>query len=312
MRTMWLLFGLLISPLSSPADDAAAPPAGWKEYSPKDRSFSVWLPDRGGRRSERERTMSLRGQRMKINLVRVEPPGGPALTAATAIVPPTMFRGVPLNERIELLRDALVEDVRGKVEGEKAVELGRVPGKEYEIATGRGLIRLRLFALGGRFYEAMVEGSKAQIQGKDADAFLDSYKLPARATDPTAETGKEPDTRPGTKAGGRVATTISGDIYPFIKDAIAEKRVEDVQVTGFKLAKDTYRDLPPQGGILIGFELGLGSFATKPVINAFRPIYLTAKGEHRGEWHGPLPLTQSSSRPGRDMWSAASLSGQAS
>jgi hypothetical protein len=35
-------------------------------------------------------------------------------------------------------------------------------------------------SLGGRVYEAAVVGSKAQVGSKEANAFLDSYKLPAK------------------------------------------------------------------------------------------------------------------------------------
>jgi hypothetical protein len=189
MRRILTLMGLMVVPMLVAADDSA-PPAGWKEYSPKDKSFSVWLPEKGGRRSERERTMTVRGQRIKVNLVQVETRGGLTYGASTLRLPPAMTRKVPIGQRIEISRDAFLEEVKGKVNDEKDINQGRVPGKEYMIQTGRGLAKLRVFALGGFIYRVSVVGSKAQVESKDAETFLESYKLPERATTPPADKEK--------------------------------------------------------------------------------------------------------------------------
>ncbi len=46
----------------------------------------------------------------------------------------------------------------------------------------KGQARLRVFAVGGRVYQASITGSKAQVESKDAETFLNSYKLPEKAT----------------------------------------------------------------------------------------------------------------------------------
>jgi hypothetical protein len=46
----------------------------------------------------------------------------------------------------------------------------------------KGAARLRVFAVGGRVYAASITGGKEQVDSKDADTFLNSYKLPEKAT----------------------------------------------------------------------------------------------------------------------------------
>jgi S1-C subfamily serine protease len=47
-----------------------------------------------------------------------------------------------------------------------------------------------------------------------------------------------------------------------------------------------FRDQAPQGGFLIGLELGLGKFANSDIVAAVRPIYKTADAEKKGESRG--------------------------
>jgi hypothetical protein len=185
MRAM--VVGLLVVPMLVAAD-ATTPPAGWKEYSPKDKSFAVWLPEKAGRRSERERTMSVRGQRIKVNLVQVEARGGLTYGASTLVLSARLVRAIPHQQRIEILRDAFLSEVKGKVSEETDIKEGLATGKEYTITTGRGAARLRVFARGGRLYRASVAGSQAQVASKDADTFLGSFKLSAKKPEAPAVT----------------------------------------------------------------------------------------------------------------------------
>jgi len=56
------------------------------------------------------------------------------------------------------------------------------------------------------------------------------------------------------KSSGEIAKIIQGDMFAFIQERVKEKRVTDVDITGFKLSKDTYRSLE-EGGILMAFEV---------------------------------------------------------
>jgi hypothetical protein len=179
MRLLHVLAALLVVPLL--AADAPTPPEGWKEFSPKDQSFSVWLPD-SGHRTERERTLTVLRQRCKINILQVEADDGTTYAASVLIFPQQMPRKLAVKQRIEVVRDTFLNEVQGKIADEKDIKQGRVPGKEYSIETKKGMALLRVFAAGGRVYRASIVGTKEQVQSKDAEAFLALYKLPEKAT----------------------------------------------------------------------------------------------------------------------------------
>jgi hypothetical protein len=285
MRAFVLLMGLAITIPSRAADEEPKPPEGWKVFTPKDRAFSVWLPDMGGRQSESERSVIVRGTRIRVNVVKLQLKDGLTLTASSLALPLTLARRIPPQELLESIRDAVVQDARGTIEGEKEIKQGRLSGKEYTIATGKEQIRLRLFALPGRVYQATATGTKDQVQTTEAIAFLDSYKLPA----PGTEVGVDPVGRDN--LAGKAATVIAGDMFGFFQTAVKEKRTADGDLKGFTLTKNVYRDSPDKGGILIGFNVGMRKFLDKDVIGALQPIYLTRDGEITGEWIGPKPAS---------------------
>jgi hypothetical protein len=272
MRAGLILLGLTL-PLTVTAGDkekVTPPPPGWIEFSPRDKSFSVWLPDKGGKRSERERTMNVRTMRLKINIIQLEMNGGPTYNAGTVILPLALARKIPNQERIEIFRDAFVKEVTGKIDKEKEITLGPVKGREYQITTGRGPAVLRLFSAGSRIYRLMVIGSKDQVEGKDAETFLNSYKLP------TALAAK-------TNVPQGTALVIPGDTFAFLQTAVKDNRLADVGVRG-RLDKESYRDCPAYGGLLIGFQVG-----AERLVDALRPIYMTKDGEKMGDWIGKPP-----------------------
>ena len=254
------------------------PPQGWSDYTPKDKSFAVWLPDNVGRKSERERTIVARAQRFKVDIVQIDVKGGLTYTAENVILPVDFVRQIKPKERMDLFRDIFVDEVKGKIDDEKEIKLGTLTGKEYLITTGQGQERLRLFLIGSRVLRVMVHGTKDQVESTEANTFLDSFRGPTVA-----------EKKPDDKASGELAKVIPGEMFPFIQTAVKDKRTKDVDIAGFKLSKELYRDVPEEGGVLIGFEVGLGKFVTTDVVDSLRPIYLTKDGEKKGEWYGKVP-----------------------
>jgi hypothetical protein len=158
--------------------ERTSPPSGWKEYSPKDKSFAVWLPEKG-KHKDREATIFLKGNILKLRVARVEQDGGPAFDAGVLILP-LKLRKTPAAELIDVTRDSYVKEVKGKLLEEKEITQMGVSGKEFLVQTGEGLGRLRVFAVGARVYRAEVAGNKEQVESADAKTFLDSYKLPGK------------------------------------------------------------------------------------------------------------------------------------
>lgn len=71
-----------------------------------------------------------------------------------------------------------VTNVKGKLISQKPIKLGDYPGREvYFEVPEKGEIRSRIFLVGKRLYQTMVQGPKVTVTSKDADKFLDSFKL---------------------------------------------------------------------------------------------------------------------------------------
>lgn len=86
------------------------------------------------------------------------------------------------KEVYDATRDRLVEKVNGKVFGETDVMLGDHPGRETRIELGtddgyRMFFRYRIFFVGSRLYQFSVSGTKKEADSKNADKFLNSFKL---------------------------------------------------------------------------------------------------------------------------------------
>jgi S1-C subfamily serine protease len=54
---------------------------------------------------------------------------------------------------------------------------------------------------------------------------------------------------------------------------------------GFK--DPEFEDKAPDGGLLVGIEVGVGRFGNNPVIKSVRPVFRAGGKDSVGEWHGP-------------------------
>jgi hypothetical protein len=90
----------------------------------------------------------------------------------------------------------------------------------------------------------------------------------------------QPKTQPQPAA--VVRTEPFGAIEAAVKARAYRTKVPDVGA----FANHPFQDVPVQGALLIGFEVGLGKFVNTDMIDHLRPIYLTAEGETRGPAYG--------------------------
>lgn len=86
-----------------------------------------------------------------------------------------------------------------------------------------------------------------------------------------------------TKAGTKSATVPSLPLLTKAQAAVKNAKTNKVAAAGFGLA-DTWEDLPEQGGLLIGMDVGLTPNGDS--ILALQPIYSTQRGEVRGRAYG--------------------------
>jgi S1-C subfamily serine protease len=114
---------------------------------------------------------------------------------------------------------------------------------------------------------------------------------PEQAPAPANPANPAPPTPPagGRGQGASAALKISGDVFAFVQEAVRDKRLTDVDIRGFTLSQKTYRDVCEEGGVLIGFEVGLGKFGNNATVKSLRPIFRTKTGEKFGKWQGTTP-----------------------
>jgi hypothetical protein len=156
---------------------------------------------------------------------------------------------------------------------------------------GRGIVLVYRFE-GGRL---VVSGA---VASRRFGYTLKNVPLRRTSAEPEQPAAGNPAGRggagPAAGGGGRgspAALKFSGDVFAFVQEAVRDKRLADVDIRGFTLSQKTYRDVCEEGGVLIGFQVGLGKFGDNETVNAVRPIYRTKSGEKFGQWHGPAPAS---------------------
>jgi hypothetical protein len=169
---------------------AKQPPAGWRACKLSTINCGVWLPNSANR--PEVSTFDIPQQKIQ-NLkfracqVRVRSNGGSIYHAVFVTADPFTAIGDNDRVRIDWLRDLLVKIDRGKISGEKILELGRLEGREFVIESTMTVKRYRVYIVQNQFFCVFIEGTKEHVQSKDANIFFDSLTLPENLTGPIKE-----------------------------------------------------------------------------------------------------------------------------
>lgn len=124
---------------------------------------------------------------------------------------------------------------------------------------------------------------------------------------------------PASARAAAAADDDAGQLLAAVRAAVADGRVEQSRVLGFTIAKKQFSEAPEDGGVLTGFDIGLGKFFDIENVYAVRAVYQTRHGDLRLQEHGlfrdkrlskgktlrPRCCAPSTSRPGRATQSAA-------
>jgi hypothetical protein len=78
-------------------------------------------------------------------------------------------------------------------------------------------------------------------------------------------------------------------LYSAIDAAIAKGQILKTKMIGSGFNKSSFSETPRDGGLLVGFDVGLGKWLDTENIYALRPVYRTAKGEAAYGEHGLFP-----------------------
>jgi hypothetical protein len=77
----------------------------------------------------------------------------------------------------------------------------------------------------------------------------------------------------------RDANQAEAPIITASRNAVAAKATTKSKELGFRHSRGPFSEFPPDGGVLIGLECGVGNFGDVDTVYAFRPIYQTPRGK---------------------------------
>jgi S1-C subfamily serine protease len=157
--------------------------------------------------------------------------------------------------------------------------------------TARGMVFIYRFEDGQLILSGAIASGRITYTLKNVALRRTAAEPQEAVADKPAPTAPTPPALADKGKGSPAATKFSGDVFTFVEEAIRAKRLTDVDIRGFTLHQNTYRDIYEKGGLLIGFQVGLGKFANNDIVKSFRPIFLTKNGEKFGPWHGPAPAS---------------------
>jgi hypothetical protein len=146
----------------------------WKEFASQEGRFKVLMP--GTPKQDKFDTESDFGKGvLYMNSIAV----GKTMYGANYCDFPAEIKKAPIKQVFDSSRDGAVANMQGKLAGEKDIKLGDYPGREIQIdvAGGKQLFRARVYLVDQRLYQVVVMGTKEAATSKDADKFLDSFKL---------------------------------------------------------------------------------------------------------------------------------------
>lgn len=157
---------------------ACTPKLDWREFRAEDGGFAVLLPQKPGQ-AERRFATPMGDVTMKMYSVRID---------ETVLGAGFADFAAPVDAHaLEVMRDALVKSLGGKLASEKPVRSGGpepVSGREILVTGTLGQgdkaavveLRARLYARDKRYYQVVLAGKKGAFEASDADLFLESFR----------------------------------------------------------------------------------------------------------------------------------------
>ncbi len=152
-----------------------SPALDWREYRPPAGGFSILLPQKPGQ-AERDLSTPAGTARMRMVSARV---GAHVFAAGYAD-----FAAPPPSALLDGLRDALVRNIGGKIDSERAIDLRAGPAREF-MATGTlgqgknaqpARMHARLFIRERRYFQLVSLGPAGAMADADIELFLGSFK----------------------------------------------------------------------------------------------------------------------------------------
>jgi hypothetical protein len=155
----------------------ADPNQDWQAFSPADRSFTVWVPDKP---NEFKKSVETPDGPTDVRIYEMALGEAKFVVSYSEIPEAKVIAGTE-DKRLDNARDGAVASCKGKLKEEKSLLLDKNPGRELVIAIdGKTAVTLRLYAVKNRLYQIAVVGPPDLVASRDAQRFLTSFKLGAK------------------------------------------------------------------------------------------------------------------------------------
>jgi hypothetical protein len=178
-------FGLILMALMFVCAPAFAVDA--EDFTPKNGMFTITMP--AGKHESSKRVLSIGGVKLAVEAFDSTADSGTVFVGASIGIPAKVMRGIPADERLDTLREAIAKSFEGSVSEKKNITQDGVPGTEFQVTTKNGPVRIQLYNIRGWVMYSFVQGkTKDDISSKDADAFFGSFKLSDKAKTLSAKT----------------------------------------------------------------------------------------------------------------------------
>jgi len=147
-------------------------PPGWQLLAPKNAGFSIAMP--GVARAQKQSIPTGAGKSELMTYVLGTRYGtfnlGWSESKDGANVKPEML--------FDRMRDQMSKPVKGVVKEEKSAGVENHPGREVLIETDKKVyVRARFVLVEDRLYTISVTGAREWVTGKEADRFMESFKV---------------------------------------------------------------------------------------------------------------------------------------
>ncbi|MFQ5731646.1 MAG: hypothetical protein ACE5KM_06810 [Planctomycetaceae bacterium] len=150
--------------------------AEWKQV--KTRDFKADLP---GTFKHVARNVKSAVGNIKLEIYQVSTKKGLFFAVMHSDYPPSVVKQKGTARVLDDARDGAIRNIRGKLDGESKIQLGKHHGREFRFSATRGGIKLhgawRLLIVNNRLYQLGIVSPFQRPDKKDVDRFFSSFQL---------------------------------------------------------------------------------------------------------------------------------------
>ncbi len=148
---------------------------GWKEHRSNEGGFAVSTPGEMTRRTDVLTTPV--GPLPSVGYIYSSSDRRTSYGVDYADYPANVARGIDPERLLDAVADELVRKVQGRQLQRGGLAIERNPGREMTVAAPGGFVRARIFLVGQRQYQVVAVTPDERTGAKDAEKFLNSFKL---------------------------------------------------------------------------------------------------------------------------------------